>query len=202
MLTSKFRTLTTINKDKNSQSNEICKSASQLHRSIENEQILENVRQQPATTLPPPSQVRNNKKSKKYRRNLASPTLATKKSKKSKREANSEVSGNDSESMHPAPSSSGGERENEIGVKEATPLPTFGNKHQSGLEDEEGFTVVSRKQRIPPIFIDESLNTPDLLKELSETIGSKVLERFVNLKFFRKLLMSTELNRITSLSRN
>ncbi|GFS75293.1 hypothetical protein NPIL_641531 [Nephila pilipes] len=56
------------------------------------------------------------------------------------------------------------------------------DKHQRGSEDKEGFTVVSRKQRVPPIFIDESLNTPELLKELSKKTRSKVLGRFVNAK--------------------
>ncbi|GFS38735.1 hypothetical protein NPIL_609421 [Nephila pilipes] len=114
------------------------------------ERILENVRQQPTTTLPPLSQVRNNKKSKKNKRNLASPTLANKEAKKPKRKANSEVSDNDSDYMYSTPSSSVGESGNEIGVKEATPPPVSvlsDYKHKSGSEDEEGFTVISRKRR-------------------------------------------------------
>ncbi|GFT46586.1 hypothetical protein NPIL_488011 [Nephila pilipes] len=97
-------------------------------------------------------EVRNNKKkSIKNKRNLASPTLANKESKKSKHEANSEVLDNDSESLHSTPSSSGGESENEIGVKEATALPASVHsvdEHQSGSEEKDGFTNVSRK----PIF--------------------------------------------------
>ncbi|GFU45179.1 hypothetical protein NPIL_458361 [Nephila pilipes] len=109
--------------------------------------------------------------------------------------------------MHSASSLSVGERENEISVKEVISLlhPVLSDdKHKSDSENEEGFTVVSRKQRTPSIFIDESLNIPESLKELKEKTGSKVLGRFVNgnLKFFRKLLMSIELYRITSLSRN
>ncbi|GFU22346.1 hypothetical protein NPIL_664871 [Nephila pilipes] len=52
--------------------------------------------------------------------------------------------------MHSALSSSGGESENEVGAKEATPLPASVHsvdKHQRGSEDKTGFTVVSRKWR-------------------------------------------------------
>ncbi|GFT74972.1 hypothetical protein NPIL_640581 [Nephila pilipes] len=44
-------------------------------------------------------------------------------SKKSKREEISDVSDNESEAIHSAPSSSGGESENEINANDATPLP-------------------------------------------------------------------------------
>ncbi|GFT96365.1 hypothetical protein NPIL_66451 [Nephila pilipes] len=76
-----------------------------------------------------------------------------------------------------------GKSENDIGVKEATPLPESVHsidKHQRRLADKEGFTVVSKKQRVPPIFIKESLNTPEFLKELSKKTGSKMIGRFVN----------------------
>ncbi|GFU25085.1 hypothetical protein NPIL_393751 [Nephila pilipes] len=75
--------------------------------------------------------------------------------------------------------------ENEIGLKEATHPPASAHvhlvdKHKSRSEDEDRFAVVSRKQRVLPIFIDESLNTPELLKKLNEKTGSKVLGRIVN----------------------
>ncbi|GFT64606.1 hypothetical protein NPIL_533771 [Nephila pilipes] len=166
------------------------------------QQILEYVWQQPTTILPPPSQVRNNN-NKKKERNLVSPTLANKESKKFKHEANSEVSDNDSETMHSLSSSSRSEIENEISVKEATPLPASEHsvdRHQSGLKGKDGFTVVSRKERVPPVFIDESLNTPKFLKELSEKTGSKVLGGFVKGKL--SFLKTPKKHRITSLSRN
>ncbi|GFS75426.1 hypothetical protein NPIL_177191 [Nephila pilipes] len=106
------------------------------------------------------------------------------------------MSYNDFESMHSAPSSSGGESENEIGVKETTPLPA--SVHQSGSEDKEGFTVVSRKQRVPPIFIDESLNTPKLMKELSETANRTI--HYLSIEILHLKLTSSTKLRLTSRS--
>ncbi|GFT62443.1 hypothetical protein NPIL_554031 [Nephila pilipes] len=50
-----------------------------------------------------------------------------------------------------------------------------------GMEESDGFTVVTnKKKRVSPIFIDECLNTPDLLQEISEKTKSKILGKIVN----------------------
>ncbi|GFS70867.1 hypothetical protein NPIL_100381 [Nephila pilipes] len=94
--------------------------------------------------------------------------------------------------MHSIPSSSSGESENEINANDAPPLLASvqsDDKHESGSEDNDGFTVVIKKKRVPPIFIDESINTPELLKELSEKTGTKVPEKWL-------LKNNTPLNRL------
>ncbi|GFS42142.1 hypothetical protein NPIL_141781 [Nephila pilipes] len=64
--------------------------------------------------------------------------------------------------MHSAPSS---ESETETSTKICTPTPVKWEAHESGAEENDGFTIVTnkRKKRVPPIFIDECLNIPDLL---------------------------------------
>ncbi|GFS68605.1 hypothetical protein NPIL_137981, partial [Nephila pilipes] len=134
-------------------------------------QILENVRQKPTSPLPPPSQSNSNRKTKKNKRNFASPIMENSEPKKSKQVTNSDLS--DVESMHSASSSS--EEESEIETKTSTKLETAQNEenNDSDTEKNNGFTVVTRKKRVPPIIIDESMNTPELLKELSEKTGNK-----------------------------
>ncbi|GFT20458.1 hypothetical protein NPIL_499481 [Nephila pilipes] len=46
-----------------------------------------------------------------------------------------------------------------------------------------------KKKKVAPIILDESVNTPNLLKELSEKTGSMVLGRFINGKL--KALLAT-----------
>ncbi|GFU12880.1 integrase catalytic domain-containing protein [Nephila pilipes] len=91
--------------------------------------------------------------------------------KKSKQVTNSDLS--DVESMHSASSSS--EEESEIETKTSTKPETAQTEenNDSDTENNNGFTVVTRKKRVPPIIIDESMNTPELLKELSEKTGNK-----------------------------
>ncbi|GFT26646.1 hypothetical protein NPIL_529491 [Nephila pilipes] len=134
-------------------------------------QILENVRQKPTSPLPPPSQSNSNRKTKKNKRNLASPIMENSEPKKSKQVTNSDLS--DVESMHSASSSS--EEESEIETKTSTKLETAQTEenNDSDTENNNGFPVVTRKKRVPPIIIDESMNTPELLKELSEKTGNK-----------------------------
>ncbi|GFT12511.1 hypothetical protein NPIL_470291 [Nephila pilipes] len=98
--------------------------------------------------------------------------------KKSKQVTNSDLS--DVESMHSASSSS--EEESEIETKTSTKPETAQTEenNDSDTENNNGFTVVTREKRVPPIIIDESMNTPELLKELSEKTGNKVLGRFIN----------------------
>ncbi|GFT94969.1 hypothetical protein NPIL_569681 [Nephila pilipes] len=93
--------------------------------------------------------------------------------KKSKQVTNSDLS--DVESMHSTPSSS--EEESEIETNTSTKPETAQTEenNDSVTENNNGFTVVTRKKRVPPIIIDESMNTPELLKELSEKTGNKVL---------------------------
>ncbi|GFS97618.1 hypothetical protein NPIL_446071 [Nephila pilipes] len=134
-------------------------------------QILENVRQKPTSPLPPPSQSNSNRKTKKNKRNFASPIMENSEPKKSKQVTNSDLS--DVESMHSASSSS--EEESEIETKTSTKPETAQTEenNDSDTENNNGFTVVTRKKRVPPIIIDESMNTPELLKELSEKTGNK-----------------------------
>ncbi|GFS92084.1 hypothetical protein NPIL_147571 [Nephila pilipes] len=134
-------------------------------------QILENVRQKPTSPLPPPSQSNSNRKTKKNKRNLASPIMENSEPKKSKQVTNSDLS--DVESTHSASSSS--EEESEIETKTSTKPETAQTEenNDSDTENNNGFTVVTRKKRVPPIIIDESMNTPELLKELSEKTGNK-----------------------------
>ncbi|GFU22971.1 hypothetical protein NPIL_269961 [Nephila pilipes] len=140
--------------------------------------ILENVRQKPTSHLPPPSQSNSIRKTKKNKRNLASPIMENSEPKKSKQVTNSDLS--DVESMHSAPSSS--EEESEIETNTSTKPKTAQTEenNDSDTENNNGITVVTRKKRVPPIIIDESMNTPELLKELSEKTGNKVLGRFIN----------------------
>ncbi|GFS40974.1 hypothetical protein NPIL_353561 [Nephila pilipes] len=116
-------------------------------------QILENVRQKPTSPLPPPSQSNSNRKTKKNKRNLASPIMENSEPKKSKQVTNSDLS--DFESMHSASSSS--EEESEIETKTSTKLETAQTEenNDSDTENNNGFTVVTRKKRVPPIIIDE-----------------------------------------------
>ncbi|GFS35855.1 chromatin complexes subunit BAP18 [Nephila pilipes] len=81
--------------------------------------------------------------------------------------------------MHSASSSS--EEESEIETKISTKPETAQTEenNDSDTENNNGFTVVTRKKRVPPIIIDESMNTPELLKELSEKTGNKVGEIFI-----------------------
>ncbi|GFS96293.1 hypothetical protein NPIL_247971 [Nephila pilipes] len=112
------------------------------------------------------------KKVRKNKRNLVPSTLVEKRiRKKSKCVIISDNLDNDSESMLSFPSSSKRESEREIGVSKVTLPQAFvlsKDIHESGLEDEEGFTVVHRMKRVSIIFIDDNLNTPELSKELSE----------------------------------
>ncbi|GFT33148.1 hypothetical protein NPIL_640121 [Nephila pilipes] len=125
-------------------------------------QILENVRQKP--TSPSPLHLSNsNRKTKKNKRNLASPIMENSEPKKSKQVTNSDLS--DVESMHSAPSSS--EEESEIETNTSTKPETAQTEenNDSDTENNNGFNVVTRKKRVPPIIIDESMNIPELLKE-------------------------------------
>ncbi|GFU42604.1 hypothetical protein NPIL_493291 [Nephila pilipes] len=98
------------------------------------QQILESVRNSLQTPFLP-SQGRKNKKSKKNKIILVSPTLTNNDSKKSEREEISYVLDNESEAMHSALSSSEGESETEINANDAPPLPASiqsDDKHESG----------------------------------------------------------------------
>ncbi|GFS70475.1 hypothetical protein NPIL_692481 [Nephila pilipes] len=75
--------------------------------------------------------------------------------------------------MHSAPSSSEEEREIETNTSTKPETAQTEENNDSDIENNNGFTVVTRKKRVPPIIIDESMNTPELLKEL-RVIGSCV----------------------------
>ncbi|GFS64151.1 hypothetical protein NPIL_587791 [Nephila pilipes] len=108
-------------------------------------QILENVRQKPTSPLPPPSQSNSNRKTKKNKRNLASPIMENSEPKKSKQVTNSDLL--DVESMHSASSSS--EEESEIETKTSTKPETAQTEenNDSDTENNNGFTVVTRKKK-------------------------------------------------------
>ncbi|GFT76365.1 nucleic-acid-binding protein from transposon X-element [Nephila pilipes] len=88
--------------------------------------------------------------------------------------------------MHFFPTSSGVESEIDTVANKTIPVTTPANLDQNPTRDTESdyndrFNVVNRKKKkVPPIVIDESMNTTELLKELSEKIGTKLLGRFVN----------------------
>ncbi|GFS66557.1 hypothetical protein NPIL_53271 [Nephila pilipes] len=93
--------------------------------------------------------------------------------KKSKQVSNSDLS--DVESMHSAPSIAEEESEIETNSTNTSTKPETAQTEENNDSDPEnnnGFTVVTRK-RVPPIVIDESMNTPELLKELSEKTDNK-----------------------------
>ncbi|GFU04958.1 hypothetical protein NPIL_604171 [Nephila pilipes] len=108
-------------------------------------QILENVRQKPTSPLPPPSQSNSNRKTKKNKRNLASPIMENSEPKKSKQVTNSDLL--DVESMHSAPSSS--EEESGIETNTSTKPETAQTEenNDSDTENNNGFTVVTRKKK-------------------------------------------------------
>ncbi|GFT85394.1 hypothetical protein NPIL_70531 [Nephila pilipes] len=47
-------------------------------------------------------------------------------------------------------------------------------------ETEPLTTEISKKKRIPPIIIDESVNTPALMDEICTLLGFKIMTRMVN----------------------
>ncbi|GFS77783.1 hypothetical protein NPIL_425081 [Nephila pilipes] len=119
-------------------------------------------------------------------RNLASPLTA---SKKSKREDFSELD-NDSESLKSAPPSESEKETNEKVILPPTPVQSEAHESGGRGEENDGFTIVTnKKKRVPPIYIDECLNTPDLLKDISEKTKSKILGRIVKgkLKVFPEI---------------
>ncbi|GFT74912.1 PRE_C2HC domain-containing protein [Nephila pilipes] len=82
--------------------------------------------------------------------------------------------------MNSAPLS---ESEKETSEKVTPPLLPFSRRPMKaeGGGENNGFTVLTnKKKRVSPIFIDECLDTPDLLKEISEKTKSKFLGRIVN----------------------
>ncbi|GFU02837.1 hypothetical protein NPIL_35611 [Nephila pilipes] len=102
--------------------------------------------------------------------------------KKSKQVTNSDLS--DVESMHSASSSTEEESEIETNISTMPETAQTEENNDSDTENNNGFTVVTRKKRAPPIVIDENMNTPELLKELSEKTGNKVLIRFAEIESF------------------
>ncbi|GFU29350.1 hypothetical protein NPIL_353241 [Nephila pilipes] len=72
--------------------------------------------------------------------------------------------------MNSSPLSSDYESKNDTVVTQTNPLPASVQAEEnqaSETEDNNGFTVISKKKRVPPIFVNESVKTPNLLKELS-----------------------------------
>ncbi|GFU01072.1 hypothetical protein NPIL_137271 [Nephila pilipes] len=91
------------------------------------------------------SESNSNRKTKKNKRNLASPIMGISEPKKSKQVANSDLS--DVESMHSAPSSS--EKESEIETNTSTKPENAQTEenNDSDTENNNGFTVVTREKK-------------------------------------------------------
>ncbi|GFS72625.1 hypothetical protein NPIL_353411 [Nephila pilipes] len=96
-----------------------------------------------------------------------------------------QLNNSNAETMHSFPTSAE-EIVKDTVVNNTTPVTIPANLYKNPTSDTEsddndGFTVVNRgKKRVPPIVIDECMNTPELLKELSEKIDIKLVGRFVN----------------------